>query len=66
VRAPVLVIAGESDDIVPPRFSRAVHAKAAEPKRLLVLDGVGHNDPELLAGEQMIAAIAQFLAESAR
>jgi len=66
VRAPVLIIAGEADDIVPPRFSRAVHAKAAEPKRLVVLEGVGHNDPELLAGERMLAAITEFLAEAAR
>jgi hypothetical protein len=65
VRAPVLVIAGEADDIVPPRFSRAVHEKAVEPKRLLILDGVGHNDPELLAGERMVAVITAFLAEAA-
>ncbi|HKY50773.1 MAG TPA: alpha/beta hydrolase [Candidatus Limnocylindria bacterium] len=61
VRVPVLVIAGDADDIVPVRFSRAVHEKAAEPKRLVVLTGVGHNDPELLAGERMIAAIIDFL-----
>jgi fermentation-respiration switch protein FrsA (DUF1100 family) len=66
VRAPVLVIAGEADDIVPPRFSRAVHAKAAEPKRLVVFDGVGHNDPELLAGDRMIEAVTTFLAEASR
>lgn len=66
VRAPVLIIAGEADEIVPLRFSRAVHEKAAEPKRFVVIDGIGHNDPELLAGERMIAAITQFLAESAR
>lgn len=66
VRAPVLIIAGEADDIVPVRFSRAVHERAAEPKRLVVFAGVGHNDPELLAGERMIAAIIEFLAEVAR
>lgn len=61
VRAPVLIIAGDADDIVPVRFSRAVHEKAAEPKRLVVFAGVGHNDPVLVAGERMIAAIADFL-----
>lgn len=65
VRAPVLIIAGDADDIVPPRFSRAVHEKAAEPKRLVILGGVGHNDPELLAGERLIAEITAFLAEYA-
>jgi len=65
VRAPVLIIAGEADEIVPLRFSRKVFERAAEPKRILVLGGVGHNGPELLAGERMIAAITQFLAEHA-
>jgi fermentation-respiration switch protein FrsA (DUF1100 family) len=63
VRAPVLIIAGDADDIVPLRFSRAVYEKAAEPKEIIVLGGVGHNDPELLAGERMIAAITRFLSE---
>lgn len=66
VRAPVLIIAGDADDIVPLRFSRAVYEKAAEPKEMVVLGGVGHNDPELLAGERMIAAIARFLSERSR
>lgn len=65
VRAPVLIIAGEADEIVPLRFSRAVYEKAAEPKQILVIGGVGHNDPELLAGERMVAAITQFLAAHA-
>jgi fermentation-respiration switch protein FrsA (DUF1100 family) len=64
VRAPVLTIAGDADEIVPLRFSRAVHEKAAEPKRLVVIEGVGHNDPELLAGERMMAAITAFLGET--
>lgn len=66
VRAPVLVIAGEADDIVPPRYSRAVHEKAVAPKRIVVFDDVGHNDPELLAGERMVAAIIDFLAAAAK
>lgn len=66
VRAPVLIIAGDADDIVPVRFSRAVHEKAVEPKRLIVLSGVGHNDPELLAGDRMIAAILDFLGATSR
>ena len=61
VGAPVLILAGDADDIVPVRFSRAVHEKAAEPKRMVVFAGVGHNDAELLAGERMIAAIVDFL-----
>lgn len=64
VRAPLLIIAGDMDEIVPLRFSRAVYEKAADPKRLVVIDGAGHNHPELLAGERMISAITRFLGES--
>ncbi len=65
VTAPVLIIAGDADDIVPLRFSRAVYEKAAQPKRLVVIDRAGHNSPEFLAGARMMTAIIQFL-ESAR
>lgn len=62
VRAPVLVIAGERDEIVPPRFSRAVYERAADPKRLVMIADAGHNDRALLDGERMIAAVTEFLA----
>jgi fermentation-respiration switch protein FrsA (DUF1100 family) len=64
VRAPILVVAGDADEIVPLRFSRAVHAKASEPKRLVVIERAGHNDRELLSGERMMTAITRFLGES--
>ncbi len=62
VSAPVLVIAGERDEIVPARFSRAVHDAANQPKHLVVIPGADHNDPELLAGDRMMKAISDFLA----
>jgi fermentation-respiration switch protein FrsA (DUF1100 family) len=61
VRAPILIIAGDRDDVVPLRFSRAVYERAPEPKEFLLVRGVGHNDPELLSGERMLAAITRFL-----
>ena len=62
VTAPTLVIAGESDSIIPLRQSRAVHAAAAGPKELLVIDGADHNDLALTAGPQLVAATARFIA----
>lgn len=41
---PILVTVAERDTIVPARFGRALHAALAEPRRLTVLDGAGHND----------------------
>lgn len=65
VHAPVLVIAGGSDDIVPATLSEWLVAAAAEPKRYVVVPGVGHNDPELLDGRVMLDAIRRFLTETA-
>jgi fermentation-respiration switch protein FrsA (DUF1100 family) len=62
--APLLVISGSEDRIVPPEQSRAVYDAAAEPKRLLVVEGAGHNDFALLAGEEMIREIIDFLGEA--
>jgi uncharacterized protein len=44
IARPVLVAVATRDDIVPPRLGTALHAALAEPKRLLAIDGAGHND----------------------
>jgi fermentation-respiration switch protein FrsA (DUF1100 family) len=64
VSAPLLVIAGDRDDIVPESLSRRLYDAAGEPKRYVVIPGVGHNDPDLLDGRQMLDEIAGFLSES--
>ena len=60
-RAPLLVIAGGHDRIVPIEYSRRLYDAAVAPKTLLVLPNADHNDEELLAGEEMIQAIVRFL-----
>jgi uncharacterized protein len=64
VAAPLLVIAGDRDDIVPAALSRRLYDAAPEPKRYLLVPGVGHNDPELLDGRQMIGEVGRFLSEA--
>ena len=61
VNAPLLVIGGDADRIVPIEQTRRVHAAARQPKSLLVLGGADHNDDSLLAGREMMTAILQFL-----
>jgi fermentation-respiration switch protein FrsA (DUF1100 family) len=61
VRAPVLVIAGGRDQIVPVDHSRRLYDAAAPPKTLLVIPGADHNDDALLAGDEMVQAIVRFL-----
>jgi fermentation-respiration switch protein FrsA (DUF1100 family) len=61
LRVPLLVIAGDRDDIVPEPMSRRLYDAANEPKRYLLVPGAGHNDLELLAGRQMLDAIRRLL-----
>jgi fermentation-respiration switch protein FrsA (DUF1100 family) len=61
IRAPLLVIAGGHDRIVPIDNSRRVYDAAVAPKSLLVFPDADHNDYELLAGGEMVRAIVRFL-----
>lgn len=63
VRVPLLVVAGERDEIVPPRLSRRVFDAAAEPKRFVEVASAHHNDESLLAGDELLAALSAFLEE---
>jgi fermentation-respiration switch protein FrsA (DUF1100 family) len=75
MRAPLLVIVTERDEIVPAELSRRVFDAAAEPKRYASINGLSaelryvplfashHNDPALLAGDEMLAAVTSFLDE---
>ena len=66
VTAPVLVQAGDADDVIPPDNSRAI-AKALRdnntPVTLQIVEGAGHND--LMFAEGYAARISAFLAEVA-
>lgn len=56
VAAPVVVVAGSADTIIPIELSRAVaDAAGAE---LIVLDGADHNDAALSSGSRLVDAIA--------
>jgi uncharacterized protein len=59
--APLLVVAGSRDRIVPASQSRRVFAAAPEPKRLVVLDGADHNDHDLHAGPRLVGELRAFL-----
>ena len=63
VRAPLLVVVAERDEIVPPHLSRRVYEAAAEPKRLVELAAAHHNDEALLTGEEFLAELSAFLDE---
>jgi fermentation-respiration switch protein FrsA (DUF1100 family) len=61
VNAPLLVIGGDADSIVPIAQTRRVYEAADDPKSLLIISGADHNDDSLLAGREMIDGVRQFL-----
>ncbi len=44
VQAPLLVIHGDQDEVIPVDMGRRVFAAAPEPKEIVILRGAGHND----------------------
>jgi uncharacterized protein len=62
LRAPLLVLHGDRDEIVPLLHAEALFEAAPDPKQLHIIEGVGHNDLVTLAGDEWAAAIARFSA----
>jgi len=58
LRAPLLVVHGEDDMIVPVEHAHALFGAAPEPKRLRIVRGVGHNDIVTRAGARIAGEIA--------
>ncbi len=59
ITAPVLVLHGERDAIVPVSHGQRLFDAAPEPRRLRVFAGLGHND--LLSDRHYAAAIAEWV-----
>ena len=60
LRAPLLVVHGDRDDLVPLMYGQDLYEAAPEPKTMHVLPGVGHNDLVERAGSEWATAIAYF------
>jgi uncharacterized protein len=59
VTAPVLVLHGDRDGVVPFAFGERLYAMINAPKQFVRFPGLGHND----LGAQAVAAAKAFLAE---
>jgi abhydrolase domain-containing protein 17 len=60
VRAPVLVIHGTADDVIPIAHGRRLHALAPAPRQAWWVEGAGHNDLAAVAGDGYPAALRAF------
>jgi fermentation-respiration switch protein FrsA (DUF1100 family) len=63
LRAPLLVLHGERDEIVPLSHGQELFEGAPEPKRMQVFPGLGHNDLVPVAGPAYAQAIASWAKE---
>jgi fermentation-respiration switch protein FrsA (DUF1100 family) len=61
LRAPLLILHGDRDEIVPLAQAQALFDAASEPKRIHVFEGVGHNDLVPLAGAELARVIALWV-----
>ena len=60
VTSPVLVMHGESDEVIPFAHAGDLFAAANEPKRFLRVPGAGHNDFLAVAGRGYWDALREF------
>jgi uncharacterized protein len=61
LHAPLLVLHGDRDEIVPLAQGRALFEAAPGPKRMYVFPGLGHNDLVPLAGAELGRVIASWV-----
>ncbi|MFQ5914490.1 MAG: alpha/beta hydrolase [Nitrospinota bacterium] len=61
IRAPVLILHGDRDAIVPLRMGKAVFQAAPEPKDFYVIKGADHNDTYVSGGEPYFLRLKTFV-----
>ncbi|WP_431958379.1 alpha/beta hydrolase [Nocardia lijiangensis] len=61
--APVLIMHGDRDELLPLRNAERLYAAASEPKRLVVVPGAGHNDVIALLGAEWPAMLRAWATE---
>ena len=62
LQAPVLILHGEVDEIVPVSHAEALFEAAREPRRLHIVPGAGHNDLVQVMGPSYGTEVAAWLA----
>ena len=61
VRAPLLIIHGTDDRVIPFEMGRKLYEAAREPKAFLPIEGAGHDDPYVMGGEKYFERLREFL-----
>jgi hypothetical protein len=66
VGCPVLVAHGDRDEVIPVAQGRRLFDAARDPKRLLIVEGAGHNDLSIVGGDSYLGSLADFIAGATR
>jgi len=71
IHAPIVLVAGELDDIVEPNEVKEIFDKANEPKRFVLIEGIGHdyrlNDTEIAkVNSRIIESLFPFILQTSR
>ncbi|MCU0592897.1 MAG: lysophospholipase [Desulfobacterales bacterium] len=61
IRMPVLYLHGTADRLVPYRMSQTLYDRTVAPKRLLLIEGGGHNNSGRVGGALYLDAISAFV-----
>jgi uncharacterized protein len=62
IKAPLLMLHGDIDEVVPYASGQELFEAANEPKRFYTIVGAGHNDTYITGGEDYIAVLGRFIA----
>lgn len=61
ISAPILVVHGTADTLIPTSMGLALHEAAREPRRWYGVSGAGHNDVHLVGGAEYYDELARFV-----
>ncbi|HEY9073403.1 MAG TPA: alpha/beta hydrolase [Desulfobaccales bacterium] len=61
LKAPLLIIHGSDDEIIPVEMGRRLYAAAREPKELYIIPGAHHNDTYVVGGQDYFERLKSFI-----
>jgi uncharacterized protein len=64
VRAPILIVHGTRDEVVPYELGCRLYQAAPEPKRFYSIEAAGHNNVLEVGGKRYLACLKSFVEES--
>jgi len=60
VKAPVLVVHGSADSLIPPALGQALYERAPAPKRFVLVEGGSHHNTNAVGHDQYRVALAEL------